>query len=769
MNLPNVPVSSLPFRCGIIVLFAMVCFTTRCYGLEIIGAPPIGGEGVREVAVSEGATAWLLKRENPSGVGGVMELPAGEYLLRFNFAADPRLPVIDPSVAVSVMAQGDPVAEKVLFPELGTPGLPGWQRAEIPFSIQTFPGAETATVFITFLGSGDFGVLSPDDGFAMIDAVRVLPVDSPDGLVLDSFGRRHTSSEELESIAFKSEGQTSWEAVSNRSWIHILNSGVGVGAGSVSYRVEANGIAERRRGHISVDGQNFSIVQEPGRSPKSVDARDQNLITNGSFEKADTGWVTDARIAELGDDALAGAFGIDLSEGRKMDQYVSLFPGRYRLEFAHAPQEGHAASHLDVFVVRASGKPDALVEASFTARAFGEWPRPVWQYESLDFQVERQGVDLFERVAIQFSRGVVWEATEPGVTPGIRFGLSDSRLDDVRLFRLGDDPSERGGIRIFGGTDPEIELTWPAPGEIQVMVSQDFKQWTPWLDPVASAGRTLTLSLPQMSREGNQFFSYEWHGFDTSQFPVLDADSGGAPLIWMEPGTLVMGSDASDPDRDNDEYPRTRVTLSRRFAMGAHEVTQAQYVEIMGENPSRIPGRDRHPVTNAEWFEAREFCRRLTDRERWAGRLPAGYEYRLPTEAEWSYACRAGSTQRFHYGDDPDYVELVQYAWFKDNSGGTTHPVGTKRPNQWGFYGMHGNVHEWCLDKYYFLPGGHVVDPDGPDVLRGDDWEHIIKGGSWSDEAKNCRTEDRHRDWFALDGGNVGFRVALAPVQGTLP
>ena len=232
-------------------------------------------------------------------------------------------------------------------------------------------------------------------------------------------------------------------------------------------------------------------------------------------------------------------------------------------------------------------------------------------------------------------------------------------------------------------------------------------------------------------------------------------------MIWIEPGAFVMGSSKDEVERESDEGPLTVVVLTKPYALGIHEVTQTQYIAVMEENPSRHKFDPSHPVTNAHWEDAGEYCRRLTLLERSVGLLGLDLEYRLPTEAEWEYACRAGTITRFHHGDDPDYSELGAYAWYKENSEGSTHPVMTRLPNAWGLTGMHGNVHEWCSDRYGFLPGGYVEDPKG--AREGE--MHVIRGGSWLEQAKDCRTADRHRDWFVSDFGNVGFRIALGPVK----
>jgi formylglycine-generating enzyme required for sulfatase activity len=154
----------------------------------------------------------------------------------------------------------------------------------------------------------------------------------------------------------------------------------------------------------------------------------------------------------------------------------------------------------------------------------------------------------------------------------------------------------------------------------------------------------------------------------------------GLELVAVSPGTLVVGG----PGGDADEQPETRVTLSRPYWLGKFEVTQGEWVKLMPVNPSHFTGNPRLPVETVGFAEAEEFCRKLTETERAAQRLPFGYVYRLPTEAEWEFACRAGTR------GNPPAVDGI--AWYVSNSGGSTHPVGQKTPNDWGFYDMQVNV-----------------------------------------------------------------------------
>ena len=293
-----------------------------------------------------------------------------------------------------------------------------------------------------------------------------------------------------------------------------------------------------------------------------------------------------------------------------------------------------------------------------------------------------------------------------------------------------------------------------------------------------------------------------------AQNPKQVTNSIGMKLVLIPKGSFQMGSPPEEKDSDDDEKQHL-VTITHDYYLGVFEVTQAQYKKVMGKNPSyfqgdnvavRIPAKkhpetgrtieeekiipvntDNHPVEFVSWEEAVEFCKRLSDlpEEKKAGRV-----YRLPTEAEWEYACRAGTKTAYSFGADRS--ALKDFDWFGDNSGGKiinsdriweksgenveiyverllengckTHPVGTKKANSSGLYDMHGNVCEWCSDWYGDYPKQAITDPVGPKMgsIR------VYRGGGWCYEAAGCRSANRGRLAPSFRFSILGFRVALS-------
>jgi serine/threonine protein kinase/formylglycine-generating enzyme required for sulfatase activity len=256
-----------------------------------------------------------------------------------------------------------------------------------------------------------------------------------------------------------------------------------------------------------------------------------------------------------------------------------------------------------------------------------------------------------------------------------------------------------------------------------------------------------------------------WAGIEPGQ---ARADNGlKMALVWIPPGAFRMGSEIG-PDHQKNEGP-VQVKLTDGFWLGKFELTRAEWRQVMGTNPwdnltddlNPVAG-DNHPATHITWENAVAFCQKLTEDERSVGRLPADWEYTLPTEAQWEYACRAGTTTPYYSGKT--LAKLLDSAWFKGNlqKDYERHAqlVGSRTPNPWGLYDMHGNVSEWCRDWY-------VVDPPGgtdPEVSSGAN-RRVIRGGNWRSAAEDVRSAYRTGASLGTRSSAIGFRVVAVPVD----
>ena len=218
---------------------------------------------------------------------------------------------------------------------------------------------------------------------------------------------------------------------------------------------------------------------------------------------------------------------------------------------------------------------------------------------------------------------------------------------------------------------------------------------------------------------------------------------------WIPPGSFMMGSPDSEEGRNSDETQH-EVVLSQGFFMAETECTQGQWKMVMGSNPSKFKGTEL-PVEQVSWEEAVEYCRKLTAKQRAEGLLPEGWEWRLPTEAEWEYAARAGTT-------GARYGELDTIAWHGGNSGSEMHAVKQKTANAWGLHDMMGNVWEWCSDWYEESPSGSVTVPISNS-------NRVDRGGSWYFGARFVRSADRGRFIPGFRFNDLGFRPVLSSVR----
>jgi formylglycine-generating enzyme required for sulfatase activity len=325
----------------------------------------------------------------------------------------------------------------------------------------------------------------------------------------------------------------------------------------------------------------------------------------------------------------------------------------------------------------------------------------------------------------------------------------------LNLQAIGDDNTNRISLQGESLSSDAFRFFFQADANqtYPIAVSFDLRNWS-LLTNVTGGGGPLWIT----NQDAAQFQQRFYH-IGIPPTPV-------ANMVFIPAGAFTMGSPDSEVGRDSKEGPQTEVTLSRGFWIGKFEVTQREYIAVTGSNYSAIIYDTRLPLDSQSWPRATNYCYMLTAQERAAGRLPMRYRYRLPTEAEWEYACRAGTTTPFGVGNG------ISLSSTEANFDGTfpyggaapgrylfgTTLGGTYAPNAWGLYDMHGNVWEWCQDWYGPYPGGKVTDPKGP--LDGA--THVLRGGGFTSTGSGCRSSKRDSRSPMYVHTIQGFRVVLA-------
>jgi formylglycine-generating enzyme required for sulfatase activity len=227
----------------------------------------------------------------------------------------------------------------------------------------------------------------------------------------------------------------------------------------------------------------------------------------------------------------------------------------------------------------------------------------------------------------------------------------------------------------------------------------------------------------------------------------------GIELTKIDPGKFSMGIRNLDERVEPYEGVRS-VEITKPYYLGTHEVTQSVWNKVMDGNPSHFKGRD-HPVENVTWKESMAFCQSLNTEIKNFKNIPQGMRFRLPSEAEWEYAARAGTKTVYFFGDKPSTIG--DFAWISDNSKEGSRSVKTKKPNPWGVYDVYGNVREWCLDGYDVRPKKKLIDP----VIGWKNMDKVNRGGSWDSCEDCCKTGRRSNFGKDYKSNDIGFRVAL--------
>ncbi|MCC4768095.1 SUMF1/EgtB/PvdO family nonheme iron enzyme [Methanosarcina sp. DH1] len=263
--------------------------------------------------------------------------------------------------------------------------------------------------------------------------------------------------------------------------------------------------------------------------------------------------------------------------------------------------------------------------------------------------------------------------------------------------------------------------------------------------PLPRNKNTGSVSKPEVTNIGNKGIYEESKKYEIPK--TFTSPSTGMEFVLIPAGEFMMGSPSGEKGRFDDEDPAHKVTIGYSFYMGKYPVTQKQWKKVMGDNPSTFKGESR-PVESIFWEDVQEFIKKLNKNE-------GASKYRLPSEAEWEYCCRASTQTRYFFGDNES--KLDEYAWYDDNSGSETHPVGQKKSNKWGLYDIVGNVWEWVQDKWHH---NYLVTPSDGSAWE-DDYSssHVVRGGSWSYPARRCRSADRRRNLPESCKSDIGFRL----------
>lgn len=427
------------------------------------------------------------------------------------------------------------------------------------------------------------------------------------------------------------------------------------------------------------------------------------------------------------------------SGGVRPDGGFAAFQGKGALEYAQVPSSAFIHDLGLTFLA-----PQGVLDVIYGDRSQGARLRFDWDEKKGDFVCQFQA---YRAGTWSWSGERRYKPKEP-----LRFSVHVN--ENQRSLYAGDTRAMGCSVR-----PADLQLRIFTRGNAQVVISQcEFRPWnlgeaqrTKWPMSVSHVDDARPHEAALRFHAGNFELSDRPNTRDSKPFVV---PSTGTPMQWIAAGSF---------QRENRHISRTakptEIVIGRGFWIGRYEVTQAEWAALMGTNPSRVTGSPFLPVDGVSWHEAMQFCQDLTRQETKARRVPAGLVYRLPTEAEWEYACRAGSQGDFGVeGDD---------FWYGRNSGWRPHEVAEQEPNAWGLFDMHGNAEEWCLDAWRDLPNPAPLRLTDP-VNFPDDKEEFfpLRGGAWWQRNPNACASVARDISQSSPGGHRGFRIVLARAIG---
>lgn len=345
------------------------------------------------------------------------------------------------------------------------------------------------------------------------------------------------------------------------------------------------------------------------------------------------------------------------------------------------------------------------------------------QYRKLVLEMVREDHEDIDFIAAEFD--VINRATLDEYQ--LSWGVSEEEAAEIEIEVMKPYRLRQEKLNKFEGIFLQVVRKTP------LLKKRDIKKLRRFQESLGLRDEDVAQSIPREAKEVTQVATPMESAQEKEDLPQSFTEDLGngvkLEMLLIPKGGFLMGSPDSDSDADDDEKPQHRVEITQEFYLGKYQITQGQWQAVMGNNPSHFQNGNDYPVEQVSWDDCHKFLGKLNQK--------TGKKYRLPSEAEWEYACRAGTQTRYYFGDDAN--QLGEYAWFDRNSDSKTHPVATKKPNQFGLYDMHGNVLEWCEDDWQ----NNYNTPRTQKPFVSSSKRKVLRGGSWGSDLWLCPSANR--------------------------